>query len=54
MYKCEKCEKEFKYKYLLKKHENRKFKCNAINNIKNNYEDKIKNIENELEYKTKL
>jgi len=60
MYKCEKCEKEFKYKYLLKKHENRKFKCNSvnsintINNIKNNYEDKIKNIENELEYKTKL
>lgn len=54
MIQCEKCGKDFKYKYLLNKHENRKFTCNTIENIEENYEEKIKDIENEINIKTQL
>ena len=54
MYECNKCGKEFKYKYLLKNHNNRKFSCETQDNIDNVFENKIKNIENEIEKNTKL
>jgi hypothetical protein len=54
MYKCEKCEKEFKYKYLLRKHENRKFTCENVKHIEFLIDDKINNLEKEIETKTRL
>ena len=33
MYKCNDCLKEFKYNYLLKRHNNNKHKCISISNI---------------------
>ena len=54
MYQCEKCGKDFEYKYLLTKHQNRKFSCETTDNIDSVFEDKIKIIENEIESKTKI
>lgn len=54
MFICEKCNKEFKYKYLLKKHENRKFTCDTIKNKEYVIDEKIKAITDEIENKTKL
>ena len=47
MFKCNKCEKEFKYISLLKKHESRKFSCINIDD----YNDKIDNISQIIENK---
>ena len=54
MNKCEKCEKGFKYKYLLKKNENRKFTCENVKNIELIIDEKIKFLDNEIETKTNL
>jgi len=54
MYQCEKCGKEFKYKYLLSNHENRKFTCATTKNFEENHEEKIKIIENNINTKTRL
>jgi hypothetical protein len=42
MNECEKCGKEFKYNYLLIKHLNKKYSCEKVEKINNNYDDKIK------------
>lgn len=59
MFECEKCGKEFKFKYLIEKHNNRKTTCYTPNNIKNTmsdriqiFENKIYEIENEITNKT--
>jgi hypothetical protein len=52
MHTCEKCGKEFKFVYLLNKHKNRKNICNTVDNIRENFNNKIKNIENEINIKT--
>ncbi len=52
--KCNKCGKEFEYKYQLVKHENRKFSCETTDNINSVYENKIKVIDSEIDKKTKL
>ena len=44
MHKCNICKKEFKYKYLLIKHESRKRKCGNIEYIIENYKEKIEVI----------
>ncbi len=49
---CDKCGKKFEYQYLLKKHQNRKTLCNSINNINDIYDNKILNIEIEINKKT--
>jgi hypothetical protein len=54
MYQCDKCGKEFKYKYLYKNHENRKYDCNSIDNIDNIYNNKINLIQDEIKIKTEL
>ena len=43
---CEKCGKEFKYNYLLIKHLNKKYSCEKVEKINNNYDDKIKKTKN--------
>jgi hypothetical protein len=59
-HKCNSCNKEFKYKYLLTKHRNRKFKCNSIDNIDliNSIDEynknEIKNIEDEINLKMEM
>ena len=52
-FECEKCGKDFKYKYLLLKHQNRKFTCETSSNIDTIFDEKIKILENEIENKTK-
>jgi len=51
MFTCNKCNKDFNFKYLLKKHENRKTACNTIENINIVHNDKIENIKNEINNK---
>jgi hypothetical protein len=59
MVQCEKCGKDFKFRYLLLKHQNRKKTCETLDNIKvvyddkiKNFNDKIKDIEDEIKIKT--
>jgi len=54
MHKCNKCGKDFEYNYLLKKHQNRKFTCETSDNIELVYDNKIRDIENEINIKTEL
>jgi hypothetical protein len=44
MYKCIKCNKEFKNKYDYSRHLNRKFPCNNILIIENNYIDEVSEL----------
>ena len=54
MHKCNICKKEFKYKYLLTKHESRKRKCGNIEDIIENYKEKIEVINKEILEKTEM
>ena len=45
---CEKCKKEFKYKYLLDKHLNRKIPCVTNNLMIDRYTKEIEDINNKL------
>jgi hypothetical protein len=45
MSKCEKCDKEFKYKYLLKRHHESKFPCNSSNKLLILHNNKIKDFD---------
>jgi len=54
MHQCNICKKEFKYKYLLTKHESRKRKCGDIDDIIENYNQKIEVINKEILEKTEL
>ena len=49
MYKCNNCDKLFKYNYLLLRHNNNKKKCNINEDINGNINDnnQIININNE-------
>ena len=53
MLNCDKCGMIFKYNYLLKRHEERKTPCDINNNIEISFDKQIKNIEKEIEIKTK-
>ena len=44
MIQCKICKKEFKYKYLLIKHESRKKMCGKIDDLIQNYDEKIAEI----------
>ena len=46
MFTCNKCNKDFDFKYLLKKHQNRKTACNTEENINNVHKNKIEIIKN--------
>ena len=54
MHQCNICKKEFKYKYLLTKHESRKRNCGNIEEIIENYTEKINEINKEILEKTEL
>jgi len=54
MHQCNICKKEFKYKYLLIKHESRKRKCGNIEDIIENYKEKIEVINKEILEKTEI
>jgi hypothetical protein len=55
MSKCEKCDKEFKYKYLLKRHYASKTPCNSPNKILILQSNKINEIDNKTyEIDTKI
>lgn len=48
-FKCDKCSKKFKYKYLLNRHYNNKKPCNInIDGINQNYNILIKNIDDNI------
>ena len=56
MHKCEKCNKEFEFNYLLTRHHNSIRKCDTpkkLNNVLNDkikeFDDKITNIDNQIE-----
>jgi len=46
VYKCNICKKEFKHKYLLEKHNNRKYPCRSVNTIEIN--DKLSKLEEDV------
>jgi len=48
MSKCEKCDKEFKYKYLLKRHHESKFPCNSSNKLLILHKNKIKEVTTQI------
>ncbi len=49
MSKCEKCDKEFKYKYLLKRHHESKFPCNSSNKLLILHNNKIKEFDIQIQ-----
>ena len=49
---CQKCHKEFKYNYLLKRHMNKKIDCSNIQN--NNIYNVLQNNKNEINNLIKL
>jgi hypothetical protein len=51
MIQCKICKKEFKYKYLLTKHESRKKMCGKIDDLIQNYDEKITEITQNIDYK---
>lgn len=51
MFTCNKCNKDFDFKYLLKKHENRKTACNTKENIIIVHNNKIENIKKNINMK---
>ena len=45
---CDKCDKEFKYKYLLKRHQNNKNPCITDTSLITKYDNKINNIDSKI------
>ena len=54
MVKCDKCDKEFTKKYLLKRHLNRKYPCMTYEMMINKYNNQLNDINNDIIYITKL
>lgn len=48
MFQCDKCNKEFRYNYLLKRHQKNKFACDLPNKILINNNNKITDYDNKL------
>jgi hypothetical protein len=53
-HECEKCNKNFKYEYLLQKHLNRKYQCISNDLLLDKYNEQINNIEDKLNEYIKL
>ena len=53
-HECEKCNKKFKYEYLLQKHLNRKIKCISNDILLDKYIEDIINIEDKVNENIKL
>jgi hypothetical protein len=45
---CDKCDKEFKFNYLLKRHQNNKFPCITDTSLITKYDNKINNIDTKI------